>query len=179
MFLDEDLSKISIVLPRLKYLKFLCIDGTPVDLDQFEKLLAATPSLSTLSVRFDCLMKLLEDEDQSLRTFHLLNRLVDVLCIRFEETIYQNLTENQIHSIARIFYGVHRLAIDLTDSRIIIDLPLLSLLLTNFPRLTVLSIYGTPADSYSHLSLREYLIETKQIEHFQIDCGHQRIKIWL
>lgn len=184
LLIDTDFANLSIVLPRLKRLKFLCIDGTPIDLQNFRKLIATTPNLTTLSMRFDCLLKLLEDEDQSLQTYHLLNHLVDVLCIRFEETRYLALSSEHIHFIARIFHAIHRLAIDTTDSKIIIDVGLMSVLLNSFPRLTVLSIYGESATSYTETILKDELMALnstrwKHRDDFKVDCGHQRIKIWL
>ncbi|CAF0763450.1 unnamed protein product [Adineta steineri] len=182
----EDPPKTTVILPYLNRLDFLSIQGTPPDSHCIEKILLIAPNLAAFSIDFDCLHKLLIDDDQSLMLFYLLHRRILILCLRFENTMIRNLTDEHIHCIARIFSGVNHICFDFRYSPIKIENHMISIILNYFPKLMVLSIYGQLSDDF-HLNkkhLKEYLVKQStgrltDINRFEIDRGNERVKIWM
>jgi hypothetical protein len=183
---DQDSPKSPVTLPQLNRLDFLSIQGTPPDSHYIEKILLVAPNLSAFSIDFDCLYKLLIDDDQSLLLFYLLCRRIVILCIRFENTSTEKLIEEHIRCIARIFSRVNHMCIDLRSSSIKIESHIISLLLNYFPKLMVLSMYGQLSEDINSNrdTLREYLVEQStgrltNIDRFKIDYGNERLKVWM
>ena len=182
----EEPRKTSFTLPYLRRLDYLCIQGNPTDSCYIEKILLAAPNLSAISIDFDCLYDLLSNDDQSLLLFYLFYRRIVILCLRFEDTTIEKLTDEHIHCIARVFSQVNHLGIDFRDSKLYIDSYLISFILKCFPKLIVLTIYGRLVeDSQSNKdSLCQYLLKQStgrltNRDQFQIDYGNKRIKVWM
>ena len=151
-----------------------------------EQILSSAPNLSAISIDFDCLHKLLTDDDQSLSLYYLLYQRIVILCIRFEDTIIDKLTIEHIHSIARVFSRVNHMCIDLRNSKLFIEAGMISIMLNYFPKLMVLSIYGKLSDEIqlNKDGLRHYLVEHStgrltNISGFKIDYGNERLKVWM
>jgi len=174
-------------LPRLNSLDFLSIQGSLPDLNLIDRILSSAPNLSAMSIDFDCLHKLLIDDEQTLLIYKLLSQRIIILCIRFEGTIQKQFTDEHLHSIARVFHRIHHMCIDFRNSTLVIESQLISLILNYFTRLMVLSIYGKLSDqdeSLKNEQLPEYLVKhssgrLKSIEHFRIDYGNERVKVWM
>ncbi|CAF1608597.1 unnamed protein product, partial [Adineta ricciae] len=171
------------VFPHLNRLDFLSIQGNPSDTEYIEKILSVAPNLSAFSIDFDCLYKLLSNDDQTLLLYYLLSRRIVILCIRFENSLIDNLTTEHIHYIARIFSQVNHICFDLRNSKLSIQSRLISSILNSFPKLIVLSLYGKLSDEINSNknALYEYLIEQstgrlKNRDQFQIDYGNERVK---
>ncbi|CAF0959250.1 unnamed protein product [Rotaria sordida] len=182
----QELQNTSIALPYLSRLDFLSIQGTPPDSGYIEKILSIAPNLSAISIDFDCLYKLLSDDDQSLFLFSLLHQRIAILCIRFEDTSIQKLTNEHIHCIARIFFRVNHMCIDLRNSNLKIESHTISLILNYFPKLMVLSMYGQLSEYINSNKdiLCQYLVEQStgrltNIDTFKIDYGNERLKVWM
>ncbi|CAF3435500.1 unnamed protein product [Rotaria socialis] len=183
---NSDTQKTSIALPYLGRLDFLSIQGTPPDSHYIERILLVAPNLSAISIDFDCLFKLLSDDDQSLSLFYLLYRRIVILCIRFEETAIEKLTAEHIHCIARIFFRVNHMCIDLRNSKLRIESQIISLILKYFPKLMVLSLYGQLSEDINANKdmLYQYLVEQSigrltNVNRFKIDYGKERLKVWM
>ncbi|CAF1586206.1 unnamed protein product [Rotaria magnacalcarata] len=183
---NPDTQKTSIALPYLGRLDFLSIQGTPPDSHYIERILLVAPNLSAISIDFDCLFKLLSDDDQSLSLFYLLHRRIVILCIRFEETVIEKLTAEHIHCIARIFFRVNHMCIDLRNSKLRIESQIISLILKYFPKLMVLSLYGQLSEDINSNKdmLCQYLAEQSigrltNVNKFKIDYGKERLKVWM
>jgi hypothetical protein len=179
-----DSTKPPVALPNLNRLDFLSIQGIPPDIHYIEKILSVAPNLSAFSIDFDCLFKLLNDDDQSLLIHYLLHRLIVILCIRFENTIVKEITVEHIHCIARIFSRVNHMCIDLRHSNLHIESQMISSVLNHFPKLMVLSLYGQLSDDINRETLHEYLLEQStgrltNINGFKIDYGRERLKVWM
>ncbi|CAF4130665.1 unnamed protein product [Rotaria sp. Silwood2] len=183
---NQDLQSKSIELPYLGRLDFLSIQGIPPDSYYIEKILLVSPNLSAISIDFDCLYKLLNDDDQSLFLFCLLHQRIVILCIRFEETSIEKLTDEHIHCIARIFFRVNHMCIDLRNSNLKIESHTISLILNYFPKLMVLSMYGQLSENINSNKdiLCQYLVEQStgrltNADRFKIDYGNERLKVWM
>ncbi|CAF0881117.1 unnamed protein product [Rotaria sp. Silwood1] len=183
---NQDPQNTSVALPYLGRLDFLSIQGIPPDSSYIEKILLVAPNLSAISIDFDCLYKLLSDDDQSLFLFCLLHQRISILCIRFEETSIEKLTDQHIHSIARVFFRVNHMCIDLRNSNLKIESHTISLILNYFPKLIVLSMYGQLSEYINSNKdiLCQYLVEQstgrlKNTDRFRIDYGNERLKVWM
>lgn len=187
MFLgNSEPQKTPTALPYLGRLDFLSIQGLPPDSGYIEKILTVAPNLSAISIDFDCLYKLINDDDQSLYLFYLLHRRIVILCLRFEDTKIENLTLEHIHCISRIFFRVNHMCIDLRNSNIRIESHTISTILNYFPKLMVLSMYGQLSDSINSNkeNLPQYLVENtigrlNNVNKFKIDYGNERLKVWM
>jgi hypothetical protein len=139
-----------------------------------------------MSIDFDCLYKLLTDDDQTLFIYNLFYRRIVILCIRFEDTLIEKLTDEHIHCIARIFSRVNHMCIDLRNSKISIESSLIAIILNSFSKLMVLSMYGKLEENMNSNkeNLGHYLVEHSagrlmNIDRFQIDYGNERLKVWM
>jgi len=151
-----------------------------------EQILSVAPNLSAISIDFDCLYKLLSDDDQSLYLYYLFHQRVIILCLRFEDTSIDKLTNEHIHCIARIFSRVNHMCIDLRNSDIEIESSTISNILNYFPNLMVLSMYGKLSKNINlnKDDLCQYLVDNStgrltSIENFKIDYGNERLKVWM
>ena len=178
--------KTVIDLPPLNRLDFLSIQGCPPDSHYIERILSVAPNLSALSIDFDCLYKLLGDDDQSLLLYYLLARRIVILCVRFESSPILALTTEHVHCISRIFSRVNHICFDVRSSNLPITTPTISLILNHFPNLIVLSLYGRLSEeiTLNKDDLRDQLIEQstgrlKDRETFRIDYGYERVKVWM
>lgn len=78
------------------------------------------------------------------------------------------------------------MCIDLRNSKIEIESSIISLIINYFSKLMVLSMYGKLSEEISSNKdgLRQYLLEHSinrltDINKFEIDYGHERLKIWM
>ena len=173
-------------LPLMNRLDFLSIQGNLPDSNHIEQILSIGPNLSALSIDFDCLYRLLLDENQSLSLYRLLHHRIVILCLRFEDTNLEELTNEHIHCIARVFSRVNHMCLDLRNSNLSIQSGIISTVLNSFSKLIVLSIYGKLSDEISKNkdALPDYLIEHSSErlfdrKKFHIDYGNERLKVWM
>ena len=181
-----DTRKQQFLLPHLHRLDFLSIQGNLPDSHQIEQILSVSPNLSAISIDFDCLHKLLIDDNQPLSLYYLLHQRIVILCLRFEDTTIEQLTHEHIHSIARIFSRVNHMCIDLRNSNLCIQSVSIATVLNSFPKLMVLSMYGKLAEEIdvNKTGLADYLIEHSQRklfdrQQFHVDYGNERLKVWM
>lgn len=174
------------LLPYLHRLDFLSIQGSLPDSHQIEQILSVSPNLSAISIDFDCLYKLLIDDNQPLSLYYLFHHRIVILCLRFEDTQIEQLTPEHIHSIARIFSRVNHMCIDLRNSNLSIQSVSIATVLNLFPKLMVLSMYGKLAEeiALNKIGLADYLIEHSHRKlfdrtQFHIDYGNERLKVWM
>jgi hypothetical protein len=150
----------------------------------------AAPNLSVLVIDLDCLLTLLEDEDQSLIVYALLHRHILDLCIRIEgnntndQTKKTKITAEQIHLIARVFTRVRNLTIDYEASDEIIQSDIIQSVINEFKELVIFHIYGKIPCEIRENDLRQWVLQQnpfriKSTDAFRVECNNEWFKLWL
>jgi hypothetical protein len=142
-----------------------------------------------LVVDLDCLLTLLEDEDESLIVYFLLNRHILDLCIRIQEnnnvqTKKPKLTIENIHLIARIFTRVRNLTIDYETSEEDIQSNIIKSVINHFKQLVIFHIYGKIPQDMLENDIRQWIMEQnpfrfQSTDIFRIECNSGWFKLWL
>jgi len=188
LFVIANNNKQPIKLPYLGRLDILTIEGIPSDLHNLKELLIAAPNLSVLVIDLDCLLTLLEDENESLIVYILLHRHILDLCIRIQENTEQakksKLTIEQIHLIARIFTRVRNLTIDFETSEEYIQSNIIKSIINEFKQLVIFHIYGKIPHDMIENDIRQWIIEQnpfriKSTDIFRVECTSGWFKLWL
>ena len=182
-------NKQPVKLPYLARLDILTIEGIPSGLHHLKELLFAAPNLSVLVIDFNCLLTLLEDENESLILYVLLHKHILDLCIRIpehrnQETQKLKLTIEQIHLIARIFTRVRNLTIDYEASEEYIESNLIKFIINEFQHLVIFHIYGKIPHDMIASDIRQWFIEQnifriKSTDIFRVECSNEWFKLWL
>jgi len=182
-------NKQPVKLPYLARLDILTIEGIPSGLHHLKELLVAAPNLSVLVIDSNCLLTLLEDENESLILYVLLHKHILDLCIRIpenpnQETRKLKLTIEQIHLIARVFTRVRNLTIDYEASEDYIESNLIKFILNEFQQLVILHIYGKIPLDMINCDIRQWFIEqnsfrVKSSDIFRVECSSEWFKLWL
>ena len=171
----------TIRLSTLNRLDILTIEGTPSDLIHFKELLHAAPNLSVLVIDFDCLLNLLENEDQPLITYVYLNRHILDLCIRVQQSTF---TIEHIRLISRVFSRTRNLTIDFETPEDFSDTNLIPTVLDRFEQLVIFHIYGKIPQEILNFDIKQWILQqtTKRIQPnhiFRVECTATYFKIWL
>jgi hypothetical protein len=180
-------------LPYLNRLDILTIEGIPSDLHYMKELLIAAPNLSVLVIDLDCLLTLLEDENESLIVYVLLHRHILDLCIRIEgnnnnnnneQTKKTKITVEQVHLIARIFTRVRNLTIDYETSDELIQSNIIKSVINEFKDLVIFHIYGKIPYDMMENDIRQWILEQnpfriKSTDIFRVECNSEWFKLWL
>ncbi len=176
-------------LPYLARLDILTIEGIPSGLHHLKELLIAAPNLSVLVIDSNCLLTLLEDENESLILYFLLHKHILDLCIRIpenpnQETRKLKFTIEHIHLIARVFTRVRNLTIDYEASEDSIESNLIKFILNEFQQLVILHIYGNIPLDMINCDIRRWFIEqnsfrVKSSDIFRVECSSEWFKLWL
>ncbi len=189
MFFIADSNKPPVKIPYLGRLDILTIEGIPLDLHNLKELLIAASNLSVLVIDLDCLLKLLEDENESLIVYVLLHQHILDLCIRIQENNHEQtnkpkLTIEKLHLIARIFTRVRNLTIDYETSDDYIQLNIIKSVINLFKQLVIFHIYGKIPNDIIENDIRKWIIEQnplriKSTDIFRIECTNGWFKLWL
>lgn len=187
-----DNNKQSVTLPYLDRLDILTIEGIPNGLHLLKDLLVAAPNLCVLVIDLDCLLTLLEDENQSLILYILLHRQILDLCVRIpvnendinQQTMKSKLTIEKIHIISRVFTRVRNLTIDYEASAEYIETSLIKSIIKDFKHLVIFHIYGKIPNDLIECDIRQWIIEQgsfrlQSIDMFRVECSHEWLKLWL
>jgi len=177
-------------LPYLGRLDILTIEGIPSDLHYLKELLIAAPNLSVLVIDFDCLLTLLEDENQPLIIHVLLHQHILDLCIRIQEndndqqTKKPKLTIEHIHLISRIFTRVRNLTIDFETSKEYVQSNIIKSVINQFKQLVIFHIYGKIPQDMIENDIRQWTIQQnpfrlKSTDIFRVECSNGWFKLWL
>jgi hypothetical protein len=174
-------------LPYLGRLDILTIEGVPSNLYHLKTLFLAAPNLSVLVIDFDCLLALLEDDNEPLILYVLLHRHILDLCIRIIENNNQQdkkseLTTEKIHSIARVFTRIRNLTIDYETSKEYINFNIIKSIINEFQQLVILHIYAKISNEIPLNDIRQRIIEQKssRIKHtdiFRVECCSEWFKL--
>ncbi|CAM2697535.1 unnamed protein product [Rotaria socialis] len=200
---SADNNKQPIKLPSLGRLDILTIEGIPCGLHHLKDLLVAAPNLCVLVIDLDCLLTLLDNENEPLILYVLLHRHILDLCVRIpenntndpENSINDPKNENQqrkkskltvekIHLIARTFNRVRNLTIDYETSDEYIESNLIKSIIHEFKQLVIFHIYGKiPADMIE-CDIRQWIIKQssfriKSQDIFRVECSNEWFKLWL
>jgi hypothetical protein len=154
-------------------------------------LLIAALNLSVLVIDLDCLLTLLEDENESLIVYVLLHRHILDLCIRIEGNNNNNdqrkkakITVEQIHLIARIFTRVRNLTIDYETSEELIQSNIIKSVINEFKDLVIFHIYGKIPYDMIENDIRQWVLEQNSFriqstDIFRVECNSGWFKLWL
>ena len=186
------LAKQPVKLPHLVRLDILTIEGIPLDMNHLKELLIAAPKLSVLVIDFDCLLAILENEDEPLIVYVLLHRHILDLCIRIEGNNNNNndqikrskITIEQIHLIARIFTRVRNLTIDYETSDELIPSNIIKFVIDQFQDLVIFHIYGNIPRDMLDTDIRQWILEQLPCritsnDTFRVECTDKWFKLWL
>ena len=177
-----------IKLTNLNHLDALTIEGTPKDLSNLKELILAARNLSVLVIDLDCLLKILENENESLILYVFLHRQILYLCIRIPDSIVEEeklfINDDQLHLITRIFSQVRNLTIDYESSKQMIHSKLIHTIIQNFPHLVIFHVYGKISEEIPRENIRLWLIQEnssriKETDLFQVECTDDSFKLWL
>ena len=170
----------------------LTIEGIPLDLDHLKELLIAAVNLTVLVIDLDCLLRIVENDDQSLILYVLLHRRILDLCIRIEGNNHQDdeqikrskITVEQIHLIARIFTKVRNLTIDYESSKQFIETDIIHSAINLFQDLVIFHIYGLIPEVITENQTRNWILSQnlpriKSNDIFRIECSNKWFKLWL
>ena len=184
-------SKQPVKLPYLNRLDILTIEGIPSDLHHLRELLLAAPNLSVLVIDVDCLLTLLEDENESLIVYVLLHRHILDLCIRIEGNNQNDeqrkkakITMEQIRLIARVFTRIRNLTIDYESSDESIEGNIIKTVINEFKHLVIFHIYGKISYEMTENDTRQWLLQQtpfriQSTDIFRVECNSGAFKLWL
>ncbi len=148
-------------------------------------------NLSVLVIDLDCLLTLLEDENESLIVYVLLHRHILDLCIRIEGNNNNNdqrkkakITVEQIHLIARIFTRVRNLTIDYETSEELIQSNIIKSVINEFKDLVIFHIYGKIPYDMIENDIRQWVLEQNSFriqstDMFRVECNSGWFILWL
>lgn len=148
----------------------------------------AARNLSVLVIDLECLLKILDNEEESLMLFVYLHRQILYLCIRIPDAAGSRnritFGAEQLHFITRIFGRVRNLTIDYESSDCLIEPSLIHTVVRSFPNLVIFHIYGKVPDEIPRQNLRQWFIENnseriKDTDLFRIECSNEWFKLWL
>lgn len=188
----ENSSKLPVQLPNLSRLDILTIEGIPLDLHHLKELLVAAVNLTVLVIDLDCLLRIVENDDQSLIIYVLLHRRILDLCIRIEGNNHQDdqqnkrskITIEQIHLISRIFTKVRNLTIDYESSKEFIQTEMIQSVIHRFQELVIFHVYGVIPECIKEDQMRNWILtqnlpRIKSNHIFRIECSNKWLKLWL